>query len=413
MTSRTQRGCVNVGAEVAPAGSQDLPTLSVVCVFNNPDVLEDCLARSIRATGDETVEFIPVDNRGQVYTTAGAALNHGVSRARNEVVVLVHQDVYLHSLPRLAAAAAHLRDERWGLLGASGVDHDDAYHGQLRDRLGLHGAPAPTPVEVDSLDEVLVMATRETLLANPLSEDPQLDWHAYGVELGLRLRRAGRLVGAVDTAITHNSLTINLVGLERAHERVERLYPDFPLTRTTCGVIGLASRRWRRYPVVRDHGWRVRWLRESRRAALARRLLGHHVVLGELYAEVDHVPYDTDSPLQLFNVDRTGAFLDGTGPGPLEVQRRGRPVVMRTVPGTDALAEGVSVLDPSAHVVVQDLSLEDLTAVPADLWEGRDWLVGLQPQGWWLLAGPAARTLPEHWLRRQAVPLGSPVPVGG
>ena len=42
------------------------------------------------------------------FGSAGAALNDGARRARNGVVVFVHQDVYLHSLVALEEAAAAL-----------------------------------------------------------------------------------------------------------------------------------------------------------------------------------------------------------------------------------------------------------------------------------------------------------------
>ncbi len=61
------------------------------------------------------------------------------------------------------------------------------------------------------------MARREVLLQNPLSEDEHLAWHAYAVELGVRLRTQGLMTGAVNLEITHNSLTVNLAKLDVAH----------------------------------------------------------------------------------------------------------------------------------------------------------------------------------------------------
>ena len=81
--------------------------VSIVCVYNDPAVLESCLAASIKAGpgASRQTEVIPVDNVSNAFASAGAALNHGARMARNEVVVFVHQDVYLHSLPALEAAA--------------------------------------------------------------------------------------------------------------------------------------------------------------------------------------------------------------------------------------------------------------------------------------------------------------------
>ena len=55
---------------------------------------------------NSAVEFLPVDNVDGRYRSAGAALNHGASMARNDVVVFVHQDVFLHSLAAVIRAAS-------------------------------------------------------------------------------------------------------------------------------------------------------------------------------------------------------------------------------------------------------------------------------------------------------------------
>jgi len=95
-------------------------SVSIVCVFNDHAVRQDCLDRSVRAYGRDTpgVEYLPVDNVEGRYRSAGAALNHGASLARNDVVVFVHQDVFLHSLTAVIRAADQLRVGGLGVLGA-------------------------------------------------------------------------------------------------------------------------------------------------------------------------------------------------------------------------------------------------------------------------------------------------------
>jgi len=106
-------------------GSQRRTPVSIVCVFNDPDVLTSCLERSILlglADAPET-EYLPVDNTDGQFASAGAALNDGARRARHDDVVLVHQDVYLHSLVALERAADRLATRRarpaWNRSGES------------------------------------------------------------------------------------------------------------------------------------------------------------------------------------------------------------------------------------------------------------------------------------------------------
>jgi len=382
-----------------------MPGVSVVCVYNNLSVRRDCLDRSLADySGPVDVDYVPIDNRGHRFSSAGAALNEGARRARHELVALVHQDVYLHSVDRLVSAGADVLDEAWGLLGANGVGRDGVSVGRLRDRSQMLGRSAPTPVEVDSVDEVLFLVPRRLLLDHPLSEHPDLAWHAYAVEYSLRLRRLGKRVGAVDLAITHNSLTINLDKLDVAHRRIGAIYPELRPIRTTCGTIGVRDTHWRDLPVVGDQRWRLRWLRESLVARRAGRLVDAPVVLADIRREVDAVPLAQGAPLHLLNLDPGGAFAAGTTT-PLRLTRYERTVMASSSATVHDLVAALDSLPATAQVLIADLQLEDLAEVVRGR-EQREWVVGLQPGSFWLLGGVGVRDLPAAWSRPQAVPLG-------
>lgn len=228
--------------ESADRGNRARPAaVSIICVFNDEEVLQSCLRASVEAQSADApeTELIAVDNRAGAFGTAGAALNHGARLARNPVLVFVHQDVVLHSLVELERAAGDLvADASIGIMGAVGIDDDDRVLGRIRDRIVHIGEPAPVPRDVDSLDEVLLMMTREQALREPIAEDGVLAWHAYGVEYAARMRRAGRRAVARDIPLTHNSLSTNLARLDEAHRRVGDMYPELVPLHTTCGTIG-------------------------------------------------------------------------------------------------------------------------------------------------------------------------------
>jgi len=264
--------------------------VSIVCVFNDPDVLESCLRRSVATGLSEApqTEFLPVDNRNGEFSSAGAALNHGARLAHNSVVVFVHQDVILHSLAELERAAhILLSDTRIGIIGAVGIDGDRRIVGRMRDRVVQIGESAPVPRDIDSLDEVLFMIRKEMALSSPLAEDPLLAWHAYGVEYAARVRRAGMRATAMDLAITHNSLTTNLAHLDVAHRKVGDDYPELLPIRTTCGTIyksdgpGGLSRAMRR-----ARGAAIWWSESLEARAIARE--SHSpVVLADIRLVID------------------------------------------------------------------------------------------------------------------------------
>jgi len=382
--------------------------MTIACVYNDAAVRRHCLDRSIEAyDGPVEVEYLPVDNTEHAHTSAGAALNHAVRQASHDVVVLVHQDVYLHDLDRLAACAAALEDERWGILGANGVTADHTSVGRLRDRVILIGESAPDPVPVDTLDEVLLIARRDDLLREPLSEEPELAWHAYAVEYSLRVRAAGRLAGAVDTAITHNSMSTNLARLDEAHRHVGDLYPALVPIHTTCGTVDPGARDWGRLPLIRDHAWRRRWLQQSRIAARVRSEIGVQVVLADIAHEVDLLGYSREQPLHLLNADRRGGFAAEAGAA-VVLERDGRPVVMSAV-APRHVRDSLRSLGRAEHVLVTGLAVSDLADLGPEV-SGRDWLAGVQWDEVWLVRGQSARQRPAEWSRRPAVPLGASLP---
>lgn len=380
--------------------------LSIVCVYNDPAVRADCLDRSIhRYTGPVEVDYLPVDNTEHAFTTAGAALNHGARRARHDVVVLVHQDVYLHSIDRLAEAARHLGDgpDGWAVLGASGVPTTGPFVGALRDRVELIGDPAPTPRPVESVDEVLFMVRRDQLLRDPLTEDPLMAWHAYAIEYCLRMRRAGRRVGAVDLAITHNSLTLNLARLDVAYGEVADQYPELLPVRATCRTIGARPDGWPLPAPLRRHRWLWRWSLRSREAARIRRRFGARVVLADIRHEVDQLHTEPDNPLRVLNLDRAGAFAP-VGGEHLELVRVDRPVQMTAAADLDELRRLLTELPDDANVLVTNLVLDDLARLPAPLVASS--LIGLQAGDLWLARGPAFEVLPDAWRTTRALPWG-------
>lgn len=383
-----------------------VPGISVVCVFNDPEVRRECLDRSLADYhGEVEVDYIPVDNTRHDFSSAGAALNHGAALARYDVVVFVHQDVYLHSIDRIAAVGAELYGDRWGLLGANGVPSEGQFVGRLRDRVQVIGSNADSPAEVDSVDEVLFMVRRDRLLAEPLIEEPELAWHAYAVEYGLRLRRLGLGVGAVNLAVTHNSLTINLDRLDVAHRRVAGMYPDQLPVRSTCGVIGPRPSTWKDAPVMRDHRWRFGWLIRSLRSLRGRRNLDVPVVLSDIRTDVDLLGFSEQAPLNVVNLDRAGGFA-AYAHRPVRLTRAGSPVIFWAAATIDELLATIVALPTSESVLVADLTIEDLPNFDSHLPDQSNWLLGMHEGATWLLGGPVVHDLPAEWSEPRAVPLG-------
>jgi hypothetical protein len=387
--------------------------LSVVCVYNDPAVRADCLDRSLAAyDGGLDIDYLPVDNTEHTFTSAGAALNHGARMARHDVVVFVHQDVWFHSLEQVAAKAAALHGDTWGMLGAVGVDSGGGVVGRMRDRVELIGRTAPTPVEVDSLDEVCFLIRRDRVLENPLSEDPDLAWHAYGVEYAVRMRSQGLGVGAVDLAVTHNSLTLNLARLDVAHRRVAALHPASVPVHTTCGTVGVRPDPTRTLPLLGKHRWRARWLLHSLTAARVRRSTGLPSVIADIRHEVDLLGFAPTAPLHVLNLDRTGVFarIDTAA---TTLVRIDKPVTMSTVATLDAVVAALDALPDDTSFLVTNLAPEDFAVLRRRCSRAATWLAGVQAGEPWLIGGPVATHPPRTWSAAPSAPFGGGALVPG
>jgi Glycosyltransferase like family len=383
--------------------------VSIVTVFNDLEMRRACLDRSIEAHRHEApdVEYLPIDNSSGAFATAGAALNHGAAQARHDYVVFVHQDVYLHSLAALEEAAGVLADDDGiGLLGAIGVTSAGRFFGRVRDRVMLLGDPTARPLTVDSVDEVLFVISRRTLEREPLADVPDLAWHAYAVEYGLRLGPKGLRVCAVDMPLTHNSLTVNLDRLDVAYGAIAAMYPDAMPIITPGGRVGGTPRVRDRISVLGAHRWRYRWLRESRDAHAGRRSAGGSpCVLSDIRLDVDDVIAGApDRPVTAISVDHHPVFADER-PGPLTLPRAGRPIMVTSRP-VGEVAEAVAGLPSGTPVLLTNLTLDDVGRLAPQL-PSQQRVLGYRTSiGYWMLLGVPGMVLPAAWRSPQATPLG-------
>ena len=380
--------------------------VSIVCVFNDPDVLESCLARSILAgIGDAPqTEFLPVDNRDGEFSTAGAALNHGARLARNEVVIFVHQDVVLHSIAELERAAGILlAQSEIGVIGAVGIDHGRHIVGRIRDRVVQIGESAAVPRDVDSVDEVLFMIRRELVLSSPLSEDPFLAWHAYGVEYSAGVRRAGMRATAMDLGITHNSLTTNLDRLDLAHRKIGEYYPELLPLRTTCGTVykgdgpgGLI------HNLRRARGARI-WWGESWEALALGRQARAPIVLADIRLVVDEaVRRGEKQSLRVVDV----ASAPGTSVDRLVRFDRGYEVNAVTISGAQKFVEERSA---DEALLVSGIHRHDLMQLCIP--RGTPHTIGLwHDTGLWVLIGIESKALAPLWTTARSRPFAGIMP---
>ncbi len=378
--------------------------VSILCVFNDRNVLASCLEASV-ATGLQLApqtELIALDNCERAYPTAGDALNEGVRRARNEVVACVHQDVFLHSLPALERAAAVLvNSPDIGVLGAVGIDREERIVGRIRDRVVLIGDSAPTPRNIETLDEVIFLARRDQLRESPIINHPTLAWHAYAVEYSLRTRREGKRAVSLDIPLTHNSVSTNMRHLDLAHSWVGATYPEFLPIHTTCGTIHKEGYRAKLELLPRKARNLQRWWRESQIVGrIARRVLPEVTTLADIRFLIDAIAKSGEkNSIRVVDVSD-----DRTVPDAVFLERFGRTYSAASA----SINEARKMMDQVGQDEV--LLVTSLSPSVAEAFRSPYSALGVvgyaEATGGWLLVGVPPRLLKGLWNRWRNRPLG-------
>jgi Glycosyltransferase like family len=175
---------------------------TVISITNNDEVLKSCLLSSPDIGSASEVLL----QRG--YTSAAIAYNRAIEKAQSDLLVLVHQDVYLPQgwLASLWQGLAVLSkvDPNWGILGVWGVAESSAeFTGFLYCAAnGKLGGAFEGVREVRSLDEVVLIMRK----SSKLRFDEQLPgFHMYGTDICLEARRQGMRSYAIPAFCIHNT----------------------------------------------------------------------------------------------------------------------------------------------------------------------------------------------------------------
>lgn len=211
--------------------------LSIICVFNNKDVLEKTALKGF-ANQAAHHEIIAIDNRDSSFNSAASALNHGARQAKGAWLLFIHQDVLLLSDNWLESAEKILDQEQpEGWVGVAGQDAEGRTQGFMLDRAALLGNPFDRLREVQTLDECLLIHRNDRKDGRYFDEAVP-GWHAYGVEACCAAIREGKKNYVVSAPVWHDSKSTNLEGLADAHHYVWRKHGEqLGKIHTTCGVL--------------------------------------------------------------------------------------------------------------------------------------------------------------------------------
>lgn len=178
--------------------------ISFVTVHFSGDLAHNLLLSE--CVRDPANQLVVVDNRHNlVHDTLGAALEFGIGQARHDLVVLVHEDVFLQPgwqpATERALAALERHDPDWAFAGAAGWRADGTMRGHWSDPHGyfdrLDGAAF---AEVEHVDEHLILLSRRRRIVLDAAL-PSI--HNIGSDLARQARARRRRIYVVDAPTIH------------------------------------------------------------------------------------------------------------------------------------------------------------------------------------------------------------------
>jgi Glycosyltransferase like family len=172
------------------------------------------------------------------FPSAALAYNDALRKAANDLIVFIHQDVFLPKLwlSRLEVSLQYLRraDPSWGVLGCWGARVDGTLVGQIYSSgWGILGSALSHPVRVQTLDEVVLIVKRSSGL---FFDECLPHFHFYGADICMRASTQGLNCYALPCFCVHN--TRQLLRLPKefydCYTHVKRVWKDRLPIQTSC-----------------------------------------------------------------------------------------------------------------------------------------------------------------------------------
>ena len=178
--------------------------ITLIAAINKWSVAEQNLLRSpLLQTKD--VQFIPAEG----FASASQAYNHGIREATGNLLIFVHQDVYIPTnwKKQLLESITIVENlaEAWAVLGVIGVDKSSSIKGLCWSTgIGREvGTPVREPERTVSLDELILVVNKRSGL---FFDDNLPGWHLYGTDIVQSALEQKLGAYVIHAPLIHNSL---------------------------------------------------------------------------------------------------------------------------------------------------------------------------------------------------------------
>lgn len=236
--------------------------ISIICSYNNQEVLQYALLNSLENQQGVSYELITVDANEHKFLSASETLNYAGRKATGDYLLFVHQDVIFESKFVLREIYSMCTQYDFGIAGVAGcVKLGKTIQTISKIHHGDEHQPAGSitnfnmPQVTDSLDECLLIIPRDVFTLFKFSNIGKT-WHLYGTDYSLKMKMNCRNVFVFPIDFWHlsngSSLNLNyyhsvfrLADLYRAHfKEIITIYGTWP-TRKSRLLVKLLYRELR------------------------------------------------------------------------------------------------------------------------------------------------------------------------
>jgi GT2 family glycosyltransferase len=214
--------------------------ISIVCVYNNKEILENFLLKSLKNQSTE-YELILMDNTEVKFKSAAEALNKGGKKAKGDYIMFVHQDVDLSSINWLKESESILDSiENLGIAGVAGRSKSKPWAiTNIKDGIPP-GIVSPEtinePISVQTLDECLVLIPNKLFKDIKFDEEVCDDWHLYTVDYSLSIQKIGYDVYVIPMFLYHRSKAYSLS--ERYYDTLKKVLAKHHKNKVILTTVG-------------------------------------------------------------------------------------------------------------------------------------------------------------------------------
>jgi len=140
------------------------------------------------------------------FLSASEAYNSAIDEASHEIIIFIHQDIYLPEnwFTDLGQSLSYLEEKQlnWGVLGCFGVTKTEQGVGSVCDPWGVHGREIINPESVETLDEIVLIIRK----SSGLRFDPLMPhFHLYGTDICMSSKEKGMNNFAFKGFCIHNT----------------------------------------------------------------------------------------------------------------------------------------------------------------------------------------------------------------